>query len=114
MGHIDDVSRTLFMVTQGGIGSHSILLRSLVFPRYYVSATRMLESSEFMIGLGADDGVDEVTLPPFARSRSFRVLPPLILYQPITFVAPGANRDFLFQPISTMQDEQYAAYFIMK
>ncbi|RDX74862.1 hypothetical protein CR513_45333, partial [Mucuna pruriens] len=47
----------------------------------------------------------------FNQSTSFVSHNGLSQYNPISFVARGANRNFLFEPLFSFRDEYYAVYF---
>ena len=47
----------------------------------------------------------------FAAASTFTLEDAVFKYKPYSFVALGANRDYLLQPLNSMVDEQYTAYF---
>ncbi|RZB74453.1 uncharacterized protein LOC114380264 isoform X1 [Glycine soja] len=47
----------------------------------------------------------------FNQAASFVALQGLSQYNPISFVAKGANRNFLLQPLLSFRDEHYTVYF---
>lgn len=47
----------------------------------------------------------------FKQAASFRLRDGISKYDPISFVAKGATRNFLLQPIFSLRDENYVVYF---
>jgi uncharacterized protein len=58
-------------------------------------------------GVGASSGNDIA----FRRAASFSKAPPLRRYDPLSFAARGTERNFLLEPLRSLQDEFYTAYF---
>lgn len=47
----------------------------------------------------------------FRRAASFTQAAPLRLYHPLSFSATGTDRNFLLEPLQSLQDEFYTVYF---
>lgn len=47
----------------------------------------------------------------FKKSTSFVLREGISSYDPLSFVAKGARRNFLLQPLFSLRDEEYTVYF---
>ncbi|CAA6672335.1 unnamed protein product [Spirodela intermedia] len=68
----------------------------------------------YILGAAAFSPGESVRLGAAAASpaaASFSLNAPMRGYNPISFVAKGATRDFLLEPLMSLKDESYTAYF---
>ena len=98
------------LLNTGSNNAYSFELNDM--PGYYISTIKTGEESD-----GKETGYTPLyasKMQPgqaFAAASTFTFEREIFKYKPFSFVAHGANRDYLLQPINTMVDEQYTAYF---
>ncbi|KAJ9540463.1 hypothetical protein OSB04_026969 [Centaurea solstitialis] len=100
---IDNYSVTrnsIFYLVKGGEGTVRLAAES--------EEGCFVESFGGMVKLGCDSGGSS---DEFLKATSFVVKDGISDYHPISFVAKGLRRNFLLQPLFTLQDEHYTVYF---
>lgn len=81
-------------------------------PGYYISTMRSVDhDKELKAGYTPLYASKMQPGQAFAAASTFTFEKGIFEYKPFSFVAHGVNRDYLLQPINTMVDEQYTAYF---
>uniref|UniRef100_A0A0E0LDH5 Alpha-L-arabinofuranosidase B arabinose-binding domain-containing protein n=1 Tax=Oryza punctata TaxID=4537 RepID=A0A0E0LDH5_ORYPU len=70
----------------------------------YLAGAKAQVSCRKPTGGGDDDTA-------FRRAASFTQAAPLRLYHPLSFSATGTDRNFLLEPLQSLQDEFYTVYF---
>lgn len=102
-----------FRQTPGNLNTSSSSTFSLeldAMPGYYISTVKEVDE-------GNEAGYTPLYVSKmqpgqaFAAASTFTFENGLFQYKPYSFIAHGKNRDYLLQPINSMVDEQYTAYF---
>ncbi|KAH9741132.1 proline-tRNA ligase (DUF1680) [Citrus sinensis] len=88
-------------------GDRTVSLESETYKGCFVYTAVNLQSSE-STKLGC---ISESTEAGFNNAASFVIEKGLSEYHPISFVAKGANRNFLLAPLLSLRDESYTVYF---
>ncbi|GAY41395.1 hypothetical protein CUMW_059110 [Citrus unshiu] len=88
-------------------GDRTVSLESETYKGCFVYTAFNLQSSE-STKLGC---ISESTEAGFNNAASFVIEKGLSEYHPISFVAKGANRNFLLAPLLSLRDESYTVYF---
>ncbi|WOK92945.1 hypothetical protein Cni_G01637 [Canna indica] len=103
-------SESLFNIVQGLDGKHeSVSLESSSQQGCFVSTGVVGYSAGNRIKLVCvSDSEPDMSL---RRAASFIPVSRLRQYNPISFVAKGARRNFLLEPLLSMKDETYTVYF---
>lgn len=100
------ISDSTFILVRGLDGkSETVSLESVRHRGCFVYSDLDLHSS---VKLKCSAGSSDVK---FIQAASFRLKDGISKYDPISFVAKGAKRNFLLQPISSLRDENYIVYF---
>ncbi|WOH00509.1 hypothetical protein DCAR_0519874 [Daucus carota subsp. sativus] len=99
-------SNSTFVLVQGLDGkSGTVSLESARHRGCFVYSDLDLHSS---VKLKCNVGSSDVR---FIEAASFQLRRGISKYDPISFVAKGATRNFLLQPIFSLRDENYVVYF---
>lgn len=100
------INDSTFILVQGLDGkSETVSLESVRYRGCFVYSNLDLHSS---VKLKCIAGSSDVN---FIQAASFRLRNGISKYDPISFVAKGARRNFLLQPILSLRDENYIVYF---
>lgn len=108
LGVVDAVgnSDSTFIMVQGLDGkSETVSLESVRHRGCFVYSNLDLHST---VKLKCIAGSSDVK---FIQAASFKLRDGISKYDPISFVAKGATRNFLLQPIFSLRDENYVVYF---
>lgn len=108
LGVVDAIgsSDSTFILVQGLDGkSETVSLESVRHRGCFVYSNLDLHSS---LKLKCSAGSSDLK---FIQAASFRLRDGISKYDPISFVAKGAIRNFLLQPILSLRDENYVVYF---
>ncbi|MED6210867.1 hypothetical protein PIB30_068196 [Stylosanthes scabra] len=107
---VDSSSSSVFLVVQGLDGrNESISLESKSHRGCFVHSG-MSSGIEVKLRCKANNS-DANAASSFNQDASFVARRGLSKYDPISFVAKGANRNFLLEPLLGFRDEHYTVYF---
>ncbi|MED6169897.1 hypothetical protein PIB30_025463 [Stylosanthes scabra] len=105
---VDSSSPSVFLVVQGLDGrNESISLESKSHRGCFVHSG-MSSGMEVKLRCKANS---DAAASSFKQDASFIARRGLSKYNPISFVAKGANRNFLLEPLLAFRDEHYTVYF---